>query len=358
MFRALLWLCLCIQQQTTAPSLSPDAAASLQSGEGAENRDDLDQAIAAFRKAADLAPSSSDVFLHLGDAYMKKRDYAAALAPLKRAVELNPDSLPAHQLLGYALLAEGYASEAIPHLKMVHADGALGIAQLQAGQPAAAVANLQAALAKSPDDPNLLFYLSRASSALSEETSDRLLDTSPDSARARQVRGQADYALKIFPDAEKEYQQAIALRPDLPGLRLELGRVYAAQSEWEKAADQFRAEAKLQPGNAEAAYRLGDALLQLGKMKEAQTELQRSDTLHPDMPETLYALGRAAAIADPNVAEHALTRVIELEKETPLAAQAYLALAAVHRRQGQPEQTAHDLQEYRRIQALAARSPN
>ncbi|MFZ1034889.1 MAG: tetratricopeptide repeat protein [Candidatus Acidiferrales bacterium] len=357
MIQALLYLCLLIPQQAgqpTQPTLSPDAAASLQSGLDAENRNDLDQAIAAFRKAADLAPSSNDILLHLGDAYMKKHDYAGAIAPLKRAVELNPDSLQAHQLLGYALLAEGYASQAIPHLKMVQADGALGIAELQAGQPAEAVANLQAALTKSPDDPNLLFYLSRAYSALSEESSDKLLATSPDSARAHQVRGQADYGLKIFPNAEKEYQRAIALRPDLPGLRLELGRVFAAESEWEKAAEQFRAEAKLQPGNAEAAYRLGDALLQLGKMKEAEAELQRSDSLRPDMPETLYALGRAAAANDPNVAEHAFTRVIELEKGTSLAAQAYLALAGVHRRQGKPEQAAHDLQEYRRIQDLAA----
>jgi tetratricopeptide (TPR) repeat protein len=358
MIYALLYLCVLIQQQASQPALSPDAAATLQSGLDSENRNDLDQAIAAFRKAADLAPSSSEVFLRLGDAYMKRRDYAAAIAPLKRAVELNPDSLPAHQLLGYALLAAGYASQAIPHLKMVQADGALGIAQLQAGQPAEAVANLQTALAKAPDDPNLLFYLSRASSALSEESSEKLLATSPDSARAHQVRGQADHALKMFSDAEKEYQQAIALRPDLPGLRLELGRVYAAQSEWEKAAEEFRAEAKLQPGNAEAAYRLGDALLQLGKMKDAEAELQRSDSLRPDMPETLYALGRAAAIDDPNVAEHALTRIIELEKETPLAAQAYLALAGVHRRQGKADQAAHDLQEYRRIQVLAAHSPN
>lgn len=132
------------------------------------------------------------------------------------------------------------------------------------------------------------------------------------------------------------------------------GLVYAAQSEWEKAEEQFRGEAKLQPGNAEAAYRLGDALLQRGKMKEAVVELQRSDSLRPDMPETLYALGRAAASGEPSVAEHALTRVVELEKDTPLAAQAYLALAGVHRRQGKTDQAARDMQEYRRIQDLAA----
>jgi tetratricopeptide (TPR) repeat protein len=353
MIRAFLCVCLLLQQQSTAPP-SSDVTTLLQSGIDAENRHDLDQAIATFRKAADLDPSSGVAFLRLGDAYMQKGDYVAAIAPLKRAAELNPDSLAVHQLLGYALLAAGYASEAIPHLKMIQDYGALGIAQLQADQPGEAVANLQIALAKAPDDPDLLFYLSRAATAYSEQSSEKLLTAFANTARGHQVRGQNDYALKMFPEAEKEYLQAIALRPDLPGLRLELGLVYAAQSEWEKAEEQFRGEAKLQPGNAEAAYRLGDALLQRGKMKEAVAELQRSDSLRPDMPETLYSLGRAAASSEPSIAEHALTRVIELEKDTPLAAQAYLALAGIQRRQGKTDQATRDMQEYRRIQALSA----
>jgi hypothetical protein len=87
-------------------------------------------------------------------------------------------------------------------------------------------------------------------------------------------------------------------------------------------------------------------------MKEATAELERTDSLRPDMPETLYAFGRAAAASEPSVAQHALTRVIELEKDTPLAAQAYLALAGIHRRQGKKDQAAREMQEYRRIQAL------
>ena len=95
-----------------------------------------------------------------------------------------------------------------------------------------------------------------------------------------------------------------------------------------------------------------------GKVKEAAEELKRSDSLSPGMPETLYALGRAAAISDPDAAEHALQRVIELEKDTPLAGQAYLALAQIHRRQGKTEQAARDMQDYRRIQNLTDHSPS
>src|ERR1700685_2492275 len=166
MIEAVLWLCLLLQPQSAEPSVPPDALPLLQSGIDAENRGALDQAVTAFRKAAERAPTAVIVVLRLGDAYMKERDYAAAIPPLQHAAELSPESPAVHQLLGYALLAQGYASDAIPHLKIIRDPGALGIAQLQAGQAAEAVRNLQAALAKAPDDADLLFYLSPAATSL------------------------------------------------------------------------------------------------------------------------------------------------------------------------------------------------
>jgi tetratricopeptide (TPR) repeat protein len=352
MIHSLLWICLWFQTQSATPSMPPEALALMQSGIQAENSRDLDTAIADFHKAAEIAPSSAVVFFRLGDAYMKKGDYADAILPLKRAAELDPDAPAIQQSLGFALLAAGYATEAIPYLDKVHEYGALGIAQLQAGQSVEAIANLQRALDKNPNDPDLIFYLSRAGASLSSQSLDKLLSTFSDSPRARQARAQTLYEMKMYPESIKEYQQALALRADLPGLRLELGQVYAAIADWPNAEEQFQREAKSQPGNAEAAYRLGDALLQQGKMKEAASELQRSNTLHPDMPETLYDLGRALSPTDPKAAEQVFTHVLALEKDTPLAGQTYLALAAIHRKMGNPDQAAHDMQQFRRIQAL------
>jgi protein O-GlcNAc transferase len=355
MIQTLLIVCLLLQAHA-APDVPPEAQALLESGVQSENQRDLDAAIAAFRKAADLAPSSGIVFYRLGDAYMRKGDYAAAIPPLKHAVELNTDALPVHQMLGFALLAAGYASEAIPHLEMAHEYGALGVAQLETGQPAEAVANLQAALVKTPGDPDLLYYLSRAAASLSSQSLDKLLSTFPHSARGHQAKAQTYFELKQYPEAAKEYQQALALRHDLPSLRLELGQVYAANSEWEKAEEQFRLEAKLQPGNAEVAYRLGEALLQQGKMKEAAEALRRSNTLRPDMPETLYSLGRALTIGDPIEAERAFESVIALEKNTLVSAEAYLALAGIHRKQGRTELANREMQEFHRIQSAVPSS--
>ena len=79
-------------------------------------------------------PEASPWPFSISGSLLEKGEYANALPPLKRALELNPNIDNGHRLLGYALLAQGYASDAIPHLEKAHDDGALGIALLDAGR--------------------------------------------------------------------------------------------------------------------------------------------------------------------------------------------------------------------------------
>jgi tetratricopeptide (TPR) repeat protein len=335
-----------------AQSAAPGAMQHLQAGLEARKQHQVDVEITEFREAARLDPGLADAFLNLGAAYMEKHDYGAALTPLKRALELNPDLLVAHQFLGYALLAQGYAAEAILHLERVGAQEALGIAQIETGQLTEAVANFTAVLPKQPDDPDLLFYLGHSSGLLSKTAIDTLIANHPDSARAHQALGENYLVLRQLPQAEKEYLEALRVRPDLPGLHLELGQVYANSAQWPKAEAEFRAEAKLQPGKAEAAYRLGAALLQQGNARDALAELKRSNQLKPQMPETLYSLGKAASLAgESSVAEESWRKVIELEKNTSLAAQAYFGLASLHRKQGKLSQAQQEMQEFQKLQS-------
>jgi tetratricopeptide (TPR) repeat protein len=331
---------------------TPDAVQHLQAGLQARKQHEIDVEIAEFRKATESDPSLADAFVNLGTAYMEKHDYGAAIAPLKRALELSPDLPVAHQLLGYALLSRGYAAEAIPHLEKVGAKEALGIAQIETGQLAEAVNNFGAALAERPEDPDLLYYLGHSSGLLSKNAIDTLLATHPDSARAHQALAENYFVLRQMPQAETEYKEALRIRPELPGLHLELGQVFANSAQWTKAEEEFRAETKLQPGNAEAAYRLGAALLQQGKAHEALAELKRSIELKPDMPETLYSLGKAASLdGEPAAAEKAWLRVTALEKNTSLAAQTHFALATLYRKQGKTAQAQHEMQEFQRLQS-------
>jgi tetratricopeptide (TPR) repeat protein len=339
-----------IAAKATAQTISPEATQHWNAARQAETQKKFDMAVGEYRKVTELEPSFAGGFLSLGQCLMEQHDFAAALAPLKHALELDSNLAPAHQLLGYALLAQGYAAEAIPHLDRVHEQAALGIAQLETGQFVEAISNLNAALQKRPNDPDLLYYLGRASGLLSKQSIDTLLAAYPDSARADQSMGENYFVLRQMAEAQKQYEQAIKLRPDTPNLHLELGQVFAMTSHWPEAEEQFRAEAKLQPGNAEAAYRLGDALLHEGKTREARTALERSDKLQPQMPETLYALGKAASLeSDAAAAEKSWLELLSVEKQSELAAQTHFALAGLYRKQGKTEQADYEMKEFQKL---------
>jgi tetratricopeptide (TPR) repeat protein len=335
----------------TSPS---EAVQHLRAGIAADKKGQLDLAVAEFQKATELDPTLAAAFVDLGEAYIEKHAYAFAIPPLKRALALSPNIEGGHALLGYALLAQGYALEAIPHLEKAHVEDALGIALLEVGRLPEAVATLQKALAKQPDDPDLLYYYGRASGLLSKQVFDELEARFPDSPRAHEMMAQNYVVLRDLPNAEKEFLEALGLRPQTSNLHLELGELYARAQKWDKAEEQFRLETELQPGSAEAAYRLGEALVQLGKFHDARLELVRSDQLRQDMPETLYLLGKAASLDGDNVlAEKSWLNVLRIEKDSSLAAQAHFGLAGVYRKQGRSADASREMESFRKLQSTA-----
>lgn len=352
MIRKLLLIGLFFRTTLLVLAISPEATQHLQAGIEAEKQRNFGAAIGEFRRVTELEPADPVGFVRLANAYMENHQYGEAVPPLKKVLENNSELPVAHQLLGYALLAQGNSAEAIPHLEKVHELGALGIAQLQTGRASDAMTNLQAALAKTPNDPDLLYYVSQAGEMLSQQSLDALLSADPNSARAHQAKAHTLFLMHQFPQAENEYQQALALRPDIPGLHLELGQVYMTDSQLPKAEEQFLAETKLQPASGEAAFRLGDIWLQQGKVQDALKMLKQADALRPDISDTLYALGKAAALAgEASNAERALSRVIVLEKDSPLAGQAHYSLAGIYRKQGKSAEAEHEMQEFHRLQS-------
>jgi len=336
-------------------AISPEAAQHAQTGIDAQKSGRMNDAISEFRKVTELEPNLAAAFANLGAAYMQDRQYGDAIGPLKRALELNPDLLGAHQMLGYALLSQGYAAEAIPHLERAHVQDALGIAQLKVGKLPEAIANLQAALQKHPNDPDLLYYLGRASGLLSKNAMDTLQAAYPDSAAAHEALAESYAAMRQQDEAEKEYQAALKAKPDSVDVHRALGQSYIRQSAWAKAEAEFQAESKLQPGDAETAYDLGQVLLQEGKLNAARAELAKADTLRPGMPETLYLLGKADSLAaDNGSAEKAWLQLLNIERDSALAAQAHFGLATLYRKEGKMAEAEREMQAFRALQKTDA----
>jgi outer membrane protein assembly factor BamD (BamD/ComL family) len=88
---------------------------------------------------------------------------------------------------------------------------------------------------------------------------------------------------------------------------------------------------------------------------EARMQLERADKLQPEMPETLYSLGKAASLeGDAKSAERAWTKVVEIEKGSEISAQAHFALAGLYRKQGKAEDAEREMGEFKKLQDTSA----
>jgi tetratricopeptide (TPR) repeat protein len=341
---------LCLAFVLAMQSPSAEVIQHIQAGLSADKQGDHAVAIEEFKKGIELAPDVAASYVDLGTVYMEENRCADAIPQLQKAISLQPDIAGAQAMLGYALLFQGYASQAIPHFRAGDVKVGLGIAQLENGDLTAAIENLGAALQQQPDNPDILYYLSRAAGLLSKQTGDRLLATQPNSARAHQALAENYWAFHRAPDAEKEYETALRIRPHLPGVHLELGELYANIQQWPKAEVEFQAAATLSPGSAEAAYRYGEALLENGKIHEAVATLTRADELEPNMPETLYALGHAEALAgNPSAGEKYWNHQLEIEKDSELAAKAHFGLATIYRKQNRPAEAVREMKAFQQL---------
>jgi predicted Zn-dependent protease len=260
-------------------------------------------------------------------------DAATSGASLHRALDLNPDLPGAHAMLGAALLAQGYAQDAIPHLQQGLADDLLGVALLEADRARDAVDHLEAALGKRPGDPDLLYYLAQAHDRLAKQVFEQLRQSSPDSPRTHQALGEVLAAAGKTAEAEQHFRAALGARADLRDVHYALGELYLESGDYQKAEPEFRAEARLSPGSAAAAYKLGLVLANLGHTVEAIVELRRADALQPGVPETLIELGKALnASGDASSAEQLLKGALSKLQPGALAASAHFQLANIYRK--------------------------
>ena len=333
-----------------AAQLSPELTQHVNAGLKAKNAGDLRTAIAEFEQVVQMAPTLPAAHVNLGAVYYQSKDYARAIPALRKALELNAHLPGAHGMLGASLLAQGYAVEAIPHLEKGEVTDLLGVALIEAGREREALDRLEAALAQRPNDPDLLYYVSRAHAQLARRVEERLGTEFPEAARTRQLQAEALAAAGQREAAADRYRQALAARPDLRGVHGALGELAQTAGELEAAEKEYEAETKLAPGSPEAAYRLGYIRLERGEAKAALVELERAEQLKPGMPETLLQLGRArVALGQWEAAEKALLGVLKQEKTSALAESAHFQLAAIYRKLGRTADAERETSAFRQI---------
>lgn len=342
------WLvCLLLAQQA-----SPELVERVNAGMRAKQAGDLTTAAREFRRVVELAPSLAAAHVNLGAVLFDAKDYAAAIPSLRRALELNQNLPGAQAMLGSALLAQGYASEAIPWLEKTKSVELLGVALLEAGREREAIDQLEIALAASPANPDLLFYLGQAHARLSKRLHERLTTEHAESARTNQLLGEAYAAAGKRDAAIARLQAALAQRADLKGVHLALGELAEAAGDQALAEREYRVEAQSTPGSAIAAFKLGAVLVAKGEFAAALAELERAERLRPGMPEVLASLGRAyLETGASDKAERAFRAVLAQEKTSSLAETAHFQLAQLLRRSGRAADADREMAAFRELRA-------
>jgi tetratricopeptide (TPR) repeat protein len=308
--------------------------------------DQMNAAIACFRKAIELDPKYAPAHYNLGKAVHDKGQVDTAIACFRKAVELDPKLARAHHDLGQGLRDKGQVDEAIacfrkaieldPKLAGAHIDLAAILFGWKRDYPAA-IASYRKAIKLAPKVAALYRDLAVALSrngqvdeaigcyrqAIQLDPKDAVLYR--DLGVALYDNGQVDeaiachrQAIQLYPkyalaynglgialarqgkldEAIACYRQTIQLEPKFAMAHNNLAYALADQGKLDEAIACYRQVVKLDPKNAGAHFNLGSFLLKQGKLDEAIACYRQAIKVAPKLPVAHYNLGLALARQD------------------------------------------------------------
>ncbi|HEY3130424.1 MAG TPA: tetratricopeptide repeat protein [Acidobacteriota bacterium] len=228
------------------------------------------EAIASYQAALRLAPNLSPVLLNLGIAHYRKNEFENAIDSLKRFLEVAPDNIQAAQLIGLSLVELGRDKDAIEYLSK--------------------------ALKAAPDDPAVLYAIGLAYLRLQKSELagivDHLVQVEGGVAPSHLLRGQ-DLLIRLeWEKAALELEAAAKLEPTLPRLQYSLGLAYFKLSRNADAVAAFEKELRHNPKDFSSLYYLANLHETAGNLSSALGELAAALALNPDSPEANALLGK------------------------------------------------------------------
>ena len=293
------------------------------------------EAIAAYRKAAQLQPQSFECALNLG-LMLAHEKLPEAEKALERATTLKPSTDHANDAMAraWAALAElrirdaKSASEAwtkaveLSPTEPNLVEYGLSLEKCCADRPGAEREYRRALEqnAKSHDALSLLtnLYIGWRKWPEAGQTLAQLLAIEPSNETAHLQLARVYNMQEKYTESATECRKALELKPDDRDALRELGYVLEQMKQWPEAEKSYRALLDKDPKNAEALMGLGSALLGELKYKDAKETLLRCVQINSNWPEAFGQLARAAQRdKDYEMAIRALDARAKLAPELP-----------------------------------------
>ena len=305
-----------------------------QRGAAAEAEDLLTRAHA-------LAPEKADIELTLGTLRFQNGDFDGAHAHFEKALALDPNIGTAHAGLGQVALMRGAREDAEQHFRIALRAGedaqalaGLGALLLERGDVDAALRHLGRAADLAPNDPVIQLTLGRAfaqrgTDTFAEKAFENALKVKPDLHAARQALGALTLKAKRPREAEVHFRALLAIAGAESSGQVGLGDVARAEERHTDAVAAYRAALAIDPLQSAPARALAWSLMRLGRNDEAiaayddyLTRVPNDHEVRTARADLLMVIGRLReaaadwrAIAEQNPADiQAQSRIALLEE--------------------------------------------
>lgn len=328
----------------------------------------LDQAEAAFAELVKLEPNLAEIYANLGAVYFQEGKLDEAIDTLRQAMRLKPSLVRVKTLLAICLAESGHSAAALPGLEAGFRSSAEPQVKRQCGlellrtytalhRDADAVETSLALNRAYPDDPEILYQTGRIYGNFTYLTMEKLRDKAPDSVWMLEAKAEAQESEKQYDLALNSFESVLRLEPKRPGVHYRMGRVYLARFEQlhdskdrDQAAEQFRAEVAIDPGNGNAAYELAQIQRDLGNVEQARQQFESLIERRPEFEQARVGLaGVLVETQKPDEAAIQLRRAIELDPDDEVA---WYRLAHALRMTGDQQGQKDALAEFQRLHAL------
>ncbi len=267
----------CAQQlsETCKPSpgllkaLHDESSARVYDAVGAwfADRGDMKCALAAFEEAVRLEPGSSEAHYDLGVAHVRMNQLAAAVKEFRIVVKSKPDMAVAHNSLGSALMDMG---------KNADAEAAFRDSLKIDPKSVFALDHLAQVLALEHRYDSALRYWNEAL-AIQPDSADIQLSigaTTYEDAGVKEAAGVIGAKIAGAKEAIRILQDLIHQHPGMKAAHFTLGNIYAAESRFREAADEYTEVNRLDPQDTVALLARVNALVSVSAFQDALAPAQ------------------------------------------------------------------------------------
>jgi tetratricopeptide (TPR) repeat protein len=256
-------------------------------------------AVAPVEPTSDALEMQAWELLHQGDRYLMQDQLEAAIAHYRRAVQFAPDLVDAHQGLAEALSQQGNLAEATVHyqkaleltpLPTPEAIAAASQTQPKPQLPATTEPENRDALEQLPWYEKVAFHLQQGKVLCSQENWKAAIESfqqaiqlmEPHSATAYRLLGKALQAEQRLQEAEHSYRKSLALQPEMAETHARMASVYAEQNRLKDAVRFYEQAIAREPKFAGAYLKLSEVWQQLNDEVRSTEYLYQAAQLEPD----------------------------------------------------------------------------